>query len=171
MSKSKRMVRIGLCVALLAISAWLTVPAPVPFTMQTMAVLTVSALLGSGQGCACVGLYLLLGAIGVPVFSGFRGGFSALLGPTGGYLIGFLLSALVAGWAGKRFQKGWLLAVWFAAAIAICYGFGTLWYALLYSNGGIGTILLTCVVPFLLPDALKIALSLLLVRRLRTVVH
>lgn len=171
MNKTKIIVRIGLSVALLAISAWLTIPAAVPFTMQTMAVLTVSALLGPAQGCACIGIYLLLGAVGVPVFSGFRGGFSALIGPTGGYLIGFLLSALVAGWAGKRFRKGWLLAVWFAVAIAICYGFGTLWYALFYSNGGIGAILLTCVVPFLLPDALKIALSLLLVRRLRKVVH
>ncbi len=171
MSKYTHMVRIGLSVALLAISAWLTVPAPVPFTMQTMAVLTLGALLGPGQGCACVGLYLLLGAIGVPVFSGVRGGFHVLLGPTGGYLLGFVLSAYVAGWAGRRFRSVWALAACFAAAVLVCYGFGTAWYALLYSGGGLGTILLTCVVPFLLPDAMKIALSLLLFRRLRGVVH
>ena len=171
MNKSRHMVRMGLYVALLAISAWMTVPAPVPFTMQTMAVLTIGALLGSGQGCICVGVYLLLGVIGVPVFSGFRGGVQVLLGPTGGYLLGFLLSAFVAGWAGKRFRSEWILAVCFAAAVLLCYGFGTLWYALLYSGGELGAILLTCVVPVLLPDALKIVLSLLLLRRLRTVIH
>lgn len=167
MGKTKNLSRIALGAAALTICAWITIPTPVPFTMQTMAVFTVASLLGPKLGCACVAVYLLLGAVGIPVFSGFRGGIQVLLGPTGGYLIGFLLCALVTGFSERRCKARRCLAVGMTVGLLVCYGFGTLWYAIGYAGGSAKAILLTCIVPFLLPDALKIILSVLLVQRVR----
>lgn len=167
MSRTRKLSRIALGAAALTLCAWIAIPTPVPFTMQTMAVFTVAALLGPRLGCACVGVYLLLGAVGAPVFSGFRGGVQVLLGATGGYLIGFLLCAFVTGWTAQRSSSVYALAAGMAAGMFLCYAFGTAWYALVYANGGVKAIVLTCVVPFLLPDGLKLFLSLLLVRRIQ----
>ena len=167
MVKTKSLVQIALGAAFIAVCAWITIPGPIPFTMQTLAVLTVAGLLGAGKGCAAVGVYLLLGAVGVPVFSGFRGGVQALAGPTGGYLIGFLFTALLVGWGIMRFPKLWQMCAFMVLGIVICYAFGTAWFGLFFANGGIGAILAACVIPFILPDCAKIALSLLLVRRIR----
>lgn len=167
MVKTKSLVQIALGAAFIAVCAWITIPGPIPFTMQTLAVLTVAGLLGAGKGCAAVGVYLLLGAVGVPVFSGFRGGVQALAGPTGGYLIGFLFTALLVGWGIRRFPKLWQMCAFMVLGIVICYAFGTAWFGLFFANGGIGAILAACVIPFILPDCAKIALSLLLVRRIR----
>ena len=167
MVKTKSLVQIALGAAFIAVCAWITIPGPIPFTMQTLAVLTVAGLLGAGKGCAAVGVYLLLGAVGVPVFSGFRGGVQALAGPTGGYLIGFLFTALLVGWGIRRFPRLWQMCAFMVLGIVICYAFGTAWFGLFFANGGIGAILAACVIPFILPDCAKIALSLLLVRRIR----
>ena len=167
MKRTKSLVQVALGAAFIAICAWLTIPGPVPFTMQTLAVLTVAGLLGAGKGCAAVGVYLLLGAVGVPVFSGFRGGVQALVGPTGGYLIGFLFTALLVGWAVPRFSKVWQTVLFMALGVLICYAFGTAWFGLFFANGGLGAILAACVIPFILPDCAKLALSVLLVRRIR----
>jgi len=167
MKKTKQLAYTALGAAVLVLSAWLSIPTAVPFTMQTLGVLTAAALLGERLGCASVLVYLLLGAVGVPVFSGFRGGIHVLLGATGGYLLGFLPAAMLTGWVSRHTQRTWLLALGMVGSMAMLYAFGTLWYALLYANGGVGAILLTCVVPFLLPDALKLLLALLLVQRIR----
>lgn len=166
MNRTRKLSRIALGAAALTLCAWIAIPTPVPFTMQTMAVFTVAALLGPKQGCAAVGVYLLLGAVGAPVFSGFRGGPQVLLGATGGYLIGFLLCAFVTGWTARRWKDDRILAIGMAVGMLLCYAFGTALYSLLYTDGGVKTILMTCVVPFLLPDGIKLFLSLLLVRRI-----
>ena len=80
----------GLCTALMAICAWITIPAAVPFTMQTFAVFLTAGLLGGKRGTIVVLVYLLLGAVGLPVFSGFAGGLGYMTGVTGGYLVGSL---------------------------------------------------------------------------------
>ena len=84
-------------VALLAICSWITVPSVIPFTMQTFAVFTMCAVLGTKLSVITVMVYIVLGAIGLPVFSGFRGGVGVLIGATGGYIWGFLLTALACG--------------------------------------------------------------------------
>ena len=89
------MVLCALFAAILAVSAWLTVPGEVPFTLQTFGVFAALGLLGGKRGTIAIALYLVLGAVGLPVFSGFRGGFGVLLGTTGGYIFGFLLSGLL----------------------------------------------------------------------------
>ena len=110
----------------------------------------------------------LLGAIGLPVFSGFRGGVGNLLGVTGGYLIGFLLTCLISGFLLSFFKKQKkanvvTFCISMALGLIVCYAFGTAWYIVLYTNStgsvSITSVLSLCVFPFLLPDALKMGLS------------
>ena len=163
---------IAMGVALTAVCAWLTIPAAVPFTMQTFAVCLVAALLGLRRGLWAVGCYILLGGLGAPVFSGFRGGFGVLLGTTGGYIAGFVFTALIVGFAADRWRRRFpaLLAA-MALGVLVCYVFGTVWFMLVYAKSsgpiGVGTALAWCVLPYLLPDAAKIALAASLVGRLR----
>lgn len=151
----------GLFAALTAICAWITIPvSDIGYTMQTFGVFLTLALLGGKWGTVSILIYLLLGAVGLPVFSGFRGGVGMLLGMTGGYLWGFLFSGLTY-WALERFGR--LPAM--IAGMAVCYLCGSFWFSL-YTQGGLGFILLRCVVPYLIPDALKIWLAYSLFRRI-----
>ena len=121
---------------LLAVCSWLAVPAPVPFTLQTFAVFCVLELLGGRRGTLAVLVWLLLGAAGLPVFSGFRGGLGALLGATGGYLLGFLLTGLVY-WLFERFsRRGALRVPALVLGLLLCYAFGTLWFVRVYARTG-----------------------------------
>lgn len=158
-------------IALIAVCSWISVPATVPFTLQTFAVCLVTALFGLRLGLWTVAGYILLGAIGAPVFAGFKGGFAALLGTTGGYIVGFLFTALVVGIAVDRFGRRLpVLIVSMVLGILLCYAFGTAWFVLVYTKNsgpiGIGTALAWCVIPYLIPDAIKIALASFLTKRL-----
>ncbi|NCE65187.1 biotin transporter BioY [Pseudoflavonifractor sp. 524-17] len=170
--RTKDMAYIAMFSALIAICAWISVPAAVPFTMQTFGVFAAVGILGGRRGTLSILVYILLGAVGLPVFSGFRGGPGVLLGTTGGYIAGFLCSALLL-WALERFWRDrmWLLLLAMFLGMAVCYLFGTFWYMLVYSSStgpvGILTVLARCVFPFLVPDALKISLAAALSHRLR----
>ena len=85
----------GMMTAVMAVCAWITIPFTIPFTMQTFGVFITLRLLGGRKGTAVIGLYILLGIVGVPVFSGFGAGIGVLAGPTGGYIAGFLLTGLL----------------------------------------------------------------------------
>lgn len=158
-------------IAVIAVCSWISIPATVPFTLQTFAVCLVTALFGLKLGLWTVAGYLLLGAVGVPVFAGFTGGVGILLGTTGGYLVGFLFTALTVGLAVQHFgRKPAVLATAMAMGILLCYAFGTAWFVFVYAKAtgpiGIGTALAWCVLPYLIPDAVKIALAVLLTERL-----
>ena len=167
---TKRMTRIALCAALLAPCAWLSVPTQPPFTMQTFGVFLTLLLLGAKDGTIAIGLYILLGALGVPVFSGFNGGMGALMGPTGGYIVGFLLMCLVFGLLCGKGAGLWLKALALLLGLAVCYAFGTLWFVKVYGDmkGPISTLsaLSMCVFPFIVPDLAKLALALWAGKRL-----
>ena len=166
---------IAQCAAVMAICSWISIPATVPFTMQTFGVFLSVGLLGGRRGTIAVLVYLLLGAAGLPVFSGFTGGIGHMLGPTGGYMIGFILSALLM-WLMERLmgrsQKTLVLSM--IAGLLVCYAFGTVWFMILYTrdSGSIGimTALTWCVIPYIIPDALKILLASVLTRRLRPLI-
>lgn len=163
---------IGQCAALIAICSWITIPSMVPFTMQTFAVFLTLGLLGGKRGTMSVIVYLLLGAIGLPVFSGFAGGIGHMMGPTGGYIIGFIGTALVMWIFERKFGNGQKsLIASMAIGLLVCYAFGTAWFMAVYTKNtgaiGLGTALSMCVVPYLIPDALKIILASLLCNRLR----
>ena len=167
---TKRMTRIALCAALLAPCAWLSVPAQPPFTMQTFGIFLTLLLLGAKDGAIAIGLYILLGALGVPVFSGFNGGMGALMGPTGGYIVGFLLICLIFGLLCGKGAGLWLKALALLLGLAVCYAFGTLWFVKVYGDmkGPISTLsaLSMCVFPFIVPDLAKLALALWAGKRL-----
>ena len=162
---------IALGTALIAVCAWITVPFTVPFTMQLFAVYLVLLLIGGRNGSISIAVYLLLGAVGVPVFSGFKGGFGALIGMTGGYLVGMLLIGLVYWLSTALFGKKWFVELGtLVFGTLLCYAFGTVWFSVLNGEKGFAASLLVCVVPFLLPDAAKLALALLLGRKLRPLI-
>ena len=173
---TRELALIAMGAALIAVCSWIAVPAAIPFTLQTFAVCLVTALFGLKMGLWTVAVYLLLGAVGVPVFSGFKGGLAALLGTTGGYLVGFLFTALIVGIAVDKFgRKLPVLIVSMVLGILLCYTFGTAWFVLVYTREsgpiGVGTALGWCVLPYLLPDAIKIALATLLVGRLYPIIN
>ena len=162
---------IALGTALIAVCAWITIPFTVPFTMQLFAVFLVLMLIGGRNGTISVAMYLLLGAIGVPVFSGFKGGFGVLIGLTGGYLAGMLLIGLVYWFLTALFSKKPIVELGaLTLGILLCYTFGTIWFTVLNGQMGFFAALMTCVVPFLLPDAAKFALAYLLGRKLRPLI-
>lgn len=91
MTKTQTLTRTAMGAVIIALCAWISIPAAVPFTLQTFGIFLVLAVLGARQGSAAVIVYILLGLVGLPVFAGFSGGPGALLGPTGGYIVGFAL--------------------------------------------------------------------------------
>lgn len=170
-SKVTDIVYIGLSAAIIAVCSWISIPLTVPITLQTMGVVLISGLFGAKRGTLSTLLYILIGAIGVPVFSGFKSGFGVLLGSTGGYIIGFIFTALIVGIVSDKTNKLWALVLSMIAGILVCYAFGTAWFAVVYAKtnepASLATILGWCVIPFLLPDAVKIALAAVLTSRLK----
>ena len=161
----------ALFAVLMMVCAWITVPLTVPFTLQTFGVFAALGTLGGRRGTYAVVAYLLLGLAGLPVFSGFQGGPGVLLGTTGGYILGFLASALLY-WAvtARLGQRPVVMAAAMVLGLVVCYAFGTAWFLVAYARtaGSIGlwAALGMCVFPFVVPDLLKIALAMLLSHRL-----
>lgn len=158
------MVLCALFAALTAVCAWISIPVlDIAFTMQTFAVFMTLGILGGKWGSVSILIYLGMGTVGLPVFSGFQGGVGALVGVTGGYIWGFLVSGLVY-WGLERLCK----PVAMIAALLACYLCGSLWF-LVYAGSGVGfaAVVLKCVVPYLIPDAVKLTLALRLSGRIR----
>jgi biotin transport system substrate-specific component len=166
---------IGLSIALMAVGAFITLPfGPVPFTLQTLMLVLVLLILTPAEAVAAVGGYLLLGAIGLPIFSGMRGGLGVLAGPTGGFLIGFLLGAVVAAVSRLLVAKhvsrpSALLGTDIAAAlvaVVISYVTGVFFFDAV-TGAGLQSALLICVLPFVIPDAIKIAAAIVCAQPIR----
>ena len=156
---------IAMMAVILCVCSWLTIPFTVPFTMQTFAVYCALLVLGGRRGLLAIGLYILLGLVGLPVFSGFRGGPGHLLGLTGGYIIGFLFTGL-----GYLLMESKLRSLGFLPRIVLlaldllpCYLVGTLWFTAVSrlhgSEIGFFGALGLCVVPYILPDLVKVVLA------------
>ena len=149
------MVLAAMMAALMGVCSWLSIPVPpVIFTLQSFAFLLTLGVLGGRWGTVTVLVYLLLGLMGLPVFAGFRFGPAAFLDPTGGFLWGFLAGALVY-WLLERLGKVPAMI----AAQLVCYGCGCLWFSHWMGNTGFFAAALTCVVPYLIPDAIKLWLA------------
>ena len=166
--KTKDVALVGLFAALTVICAWISIPlGPVPVTLQTFAVFLAAALLGSKRGTMAIGVYLLLGVVGLPVFSGFK-----TLNPlTFGYVLGFLPLGLLTAAADKLFKgKKLALLLGMALGLAVCYLIGTVWFwYVMHFRGteyGFGKILSLCVIPFVVPDLIKLGLAYFLAQKL-----
>ena len=173
--KTKDIAQIAIFIAVLTICSWITIPMTVPFTLQTFGVFLACLLLGGKKGTITVCLYVLMGTIGIPVFSGFTGGLGIVLGTTGGYIIGFIFTAIIM-WLFERFlpSNPTFKILSMLVGLITCYLIGTIWFMVVYasSTGEIGliTTLTWCVFPFIIPDLLKIVLAYLLSIRLKKVV-
>ncbi len=166
---ARRLSYIALGAALIAVCAWISIPAPVPFTLQTFAVFAAVCILGGRDAALAVLVYLLIGGIGVPVFAGFKGGPGVLFGATGGYLWGFLAVALIYMLFSPKDSLPRQIAA-LSLGLAACYLFGTAWFIAVYSRTSEITVLRAlslCVVPFILPDLAKMALGAAVGRRVR----
>ena len=169
-SKTYDMVYIAVFAVLIAICSWISIPTTVPFTLQTFAIFLAVGVLGGKRGSLSVLIYILLGAVGIPVFAGFSGGFGTLLGSTGGYIIGFLFSALLMwGMEALLGKKTWVLGLSMVLGLIVCYAIGTVWFMAVYTKNsgpiGLAAVLSWCVIPFIIPDLIKIALALVLSKR------
>ena len=162
---------IGLFAALTAVCAQITVPAAVPFTLQTLALFLAVGLLGWKRGALAMAVYLGIGALGVPVFSGLGGGLGVLVGPTGGFLWSFLPAALVMGLIMGREPSLLRTVLGMAVGLLCVYAMGALWFALWHGKEEAameaGAVFSLTVLPFLVPDGAKLALAVLITRRLR----
>jgi biotin transport system substrate-specific component len=168
--KTTDIVYIAMLVAVMAVCARISLLiGTVPVTMQTFAVFIAVYLLGGKRGTISVLVYILLGAVGLPIFAmsadGTAGGLGKLTGATGGYIIGFLFSALVM-WACEKIlgKKLWAYAVSMVLGLIVCYAFGTAWFMVVYARNNnamqLMSVLSLCVFPFIIPDLVKIALAL-----------
>lgn len=164
---------IALFAVLMAVCAWISAPKTpisVPFTLQTFAMFAALTILGGRRGFWAVVVYLLMGLVGLPVFTGFQGGPGVLLGTTGGYIIGFIGSALVY-WllTAKLGDRLPAMVCGCLLGMLVYYAFGTAWFLALYTSTkgpiSLAAALTACVVPFIVPDLLKMALAVILSRR------
>ena len=155
--------------ALMVVCSLISIPAAVPFTLQTFGVFVILIILGGRLGSLSILAFIALGLVGLPVFSGGRGGPAALFGPTGGYILGFLLTGLCYCVYERLGQgRGLWQAVSLLAGLALCYAFGTAWFIRVYSGEmTLARALSLCVWPFVLPDLAKLALALVIGRRVR----
>lgn len=181
---TEKLVLSALCTALLAVLAQVHIPMPfeVPLSLQTFAVALCGYILGWKSGILSVMGYVFLGAVGIPVFSGLRGGIGVLLGPTGGFLIGFVVLACacgVSGWflhptsfedASKasfwKKKKTMLQIVFGLAGLVICHGMGILWYVIVSSNS-FSAAFFSVSLPFLFKDILSVIGGYFLARIIR----
>lgn len=160
--RTKQMVLIALMTAVTCVLGPLSIPlpfSPVPISLTNFAIFLAIFVLGMKSGTISFIIYLLLGAVGVPVFSSFRGGFQVLAGPTGGYLIGFIFLALIMGFALEHFDRKLVpTIIGMIIGMAVCYAFGTVWLAKLLSLS-FKEGLMMGVIPYLPGDAAKIIIA------------
>ncbi|RDU22786.1 biotin transporter BioY [Anaerosacchariphilus polymeriproducens] len=169
--KTLNLVYIALFSVLITICSWIYVPTVVPFTLQTFAIFCALCLLGGKLGTCSIIVYILLGVVGIPVFAGFNGGVGALLGATGGYIIGFIFMGLIY-WliTGIFGNKTYISFIAMILGLAVCYAIGTAWFMFVYiqKSGSISllSVLGLCVFPFIIPDMIKMILAVFLAKKL-----
>ncbi len=131
---------------------------PIPLSLATFIIYIAASSANWKTGTLAVVLYLLIGMIGLPIFSGFQGGVHKLIGPTGGFLLGYIPCAFIVGFLVEKFEKKkWVYPVSMVIGTAVLYAFGTLWF-MVSMNYTLAAALMACVVPFLIGDAVKIVL-------------
>ena len=166
------MVFCGLFAALTAVMSQISIPiGPVPINLATFSIFLAGAVLGAKSGALSQLVFVLLGVFGLPVFAGFRGGVQAIVGPTGGYIIGYIAAAWLIGMLSEHFgRKSLALVVSMVAGIALCYLLGTAWFVFI-TKSGVWAALTICVFPFLVGDIAKISVAVLLTPQLSRILN
>jgi biotin transport system substrate-specific component len=153
--------------AVTAVAAQITIPlpfSPVPFTLQVLAVVLSGLLLGSRYGALAQAVYVLAGAVGVPVFAGFSGGLGVILGPTGGYLVSYPVAAAISGFATSGIRSAarrralWTSFLWGCLGLVAIYAVGATWLAVV-TDLPFTVALVQGIAPFVIFDLIKVALA------------
>ena len=170
MSRSEntsKLIQAALFTAITAVGAFISVPlpfTPIPVTLATLAAMLAGTLLGPRYGSLSQIVYLLLGAVGLPVFHNFTGGLGILTGPTGGFLLGYVAMALISGVAVTS-KRGNLICT-LAIATVTCYIVGTAWF-MATTGSGASAAFVSCIAPFIPGDIIKIIAAVILTERLK----
>ena len=170
MKQTKAIIEISLSASIITICSWIAIPTVVSFTLQTLAITLVLSVLGAKKGTLSILLYLLLGAIGIPVFTGFKGGFQALIGPTGGYLIGFLLWGVLMIVLERISTKVVIIIINHFLGLILCYLLGTIWFSIAMKTSFMASLMI-CVIPFFIFDIIKIALGVLSATKIKAIIN
>lgn len=158
-AKISNLARAAVITAVICVLAPLSVPiGPVPISLTTFVIYLSVYLLDWKWATASLLVYLVIGMIGMPVFSGFTGGLGKLMGPTGGYIVGFFPMAILSGLIAGKCSKRWVQFLGFVLGTAVCYAFGTAWFCFV-SHTPLNAALAACVYPFLPGDLCKIGLA------------
>ena len=166
-TKTYNIILCGLMAAILCVLAPMAIPTTIPITLGTFVIFIMTYILDYKYSFVSCMIYILLGIVGLPVFSGYQGGIGKIIGPTGGYVVGYLFIALICGYVNNRFWNSRLIQVaGMLAGLAICYALGTLWFAY-QQNISIYESIVICVFPFIIGDVLKIAGALIVGNMLR----
>lgn len=174
--KTLDLVYIAIGTTLITVCSWISIPMTVPFTLQTFAVFSMILILGGKRATIATLVYVLMGAIGLPVFSGFSGGLGIILGNTGGYIIGFIFIGLIYEGLTKFLgKKMYVEIIALFTGLFVCYAFGTAWFMYVYMKNtgmvGLMTVLSWCVFPFIIPDLVKMAVAFIISKRVRNMVR
>ncbi len=167
------MTLIAMFTALIAICSWISVPlGPVPFTLQTFGIFVTAGILGTRRGIISVLVYICIGVIGIPVFAGFSSGPGVIAGPTGGFILGFFFIAVVVGTmthcvsVEKQGMKIVVLVIGMILGDVLCFALGTVWFVW-NMKSNVATALGLCVVPYIVPDLIKIGVAAVVVNRIK----
>lgn len=159
----KTMIQTALVTAVICVLSPFVIPlpiSPVPVSLSIFAIYMGLYAVGFKCGTIATFLYILIGLVGVPVFSGFSGGPAKLFGPTGGYILGYLFICVIAGPIIDKFEKKiWLHIIFMIIGVAVCYLFGTLWFVKVMDGYTFASALSVCVIPFIPADIVKIAVA------------
>lgn len=157
---TKKICVMAICVALVSVLSPLSITIGIiPISLSLLIIYIVSSLLSPCQSLIVVALYILMGAIGIPVFSGYKAGFAVLLGNTGGYIIGYIPAAFIVSFVTNKFKnKSIAYVISMIFATTICYTVGTIWFKLI-GDTSFSYALKVCVIPFIFPDLLKIGFA------------
>jgi biotin transport system substrate-specific component len=169
---SKGLILSSIFASLTAICSAISIPlpfSPIPINLALLSVYLAGGLLGPRLGALSQTIYVLLGALGLPVFHNLTGGLSILIGPTGGFLIGYIAAAFFAGLAHRYRLRIKALVTGIGLGLFVCYFLGTLWFVFI-SGTGILSALTLCVLPFLPGDFLKIIAAIVLIKKLQPIV-
>ena len=165
----KTMALVAIMAAVCCVLGPIAVPiGPIPVSLSLIAIYLSAYALGAKKGTLAVLIYILLGAVGLPVFSGAEGGIAKLIGPTGGYIIGFIFTCFISGWFIEHFQvkQFYFQIAGMLLGLVICYIFGTAWFMLVTAND-LGKSLTLCIYPFIPFDIAKIVICVLLGNAIR----
>lgn len=164
---TKELAKSALFAAIISVFSVITIKiGVVPITLSVFAVLLTAVVAGAKVGTAATLVYILIGAVGLPVFSGFRGGISVLAGPTGGYIISYIFMAIIVGAVSNKTNNIIIRLAACVVSVALCYALGTVQYMII-AQKGLAESLIACVYPFIAVDLVKCAAAVLLGGRLK----